>query len=374
MLLFNTRYSTYNVKQWKPNYLPNPAWSSSSDHSVSRYLGRWVTASGNMENGAPYMGRKAQRAMVTKAMAAAITASQELRSTDVYFYNLIAAPGYIELLSELITLNTDIQNVAFILADVPARITPDGTTVENWAKNVNKASVNDDHGLVNSSPYVGLYYPWGLATNVDGNNVFVPPTTAALVTYAFNDQVSYPWFAPAGFNRGLVSVFSSVGYITSTGTYIPTNLNQGQRDVLYTNKINPIAYIAGRGLVIYGQVTLDPNSTAMGRVNVSRLVNYLNYYLNQLAKPFLFQPNDEQTRQSVTTTFDNYMTNLVNKRAVYDYAVQCNSDNNNSQTIAMNQLFIAVAIKPEIAIEFIYIPLIIVNQSQSLRSSSATTA
>jgi len=373
MLLFNTRYSTYNVKRWKSAYLPNPQWDNTSPANVARYVGRWVTASGNMKNNAPYMGRNAQRVMVTNAMNAAIESSQEVRS-DTNFFNLIAAPGYIEVLPELIKLNSDIQNIAFVLADVPARITPDGTSINGWAKNTNKAAVNGDEGLISSSPYVGLYYPWGLATNLDGNNIFVPPTTAALVTYAFNDQVSYPWFAPAGFTRGLVSVFSSVGYLDSNGTYIPTTLSQGQRDILYSNKINPIAYIVGRGLVIYGQITLDPNSTAMSRVNVSRLVNYLNYYLNLLAKPFLFQPNDEHTRQSVSTTFTNYMSNLVNKRAVYDFAILCDSSNNLPETIAMNQLYVSVAIKPEITLEFIYIPLILVDQNVPLRSSSATTA
>ena len=373
ILLFNTRYSTYNVKSWQPAYLPNPLWTSVSPASVPKMVGRWVTASGNQQNGAPYMGRKAQRVMVTNAMAAAITNSQELRS-ETNFYNLIATPGYTEMLNDMILLNTDVQNVAFVICDAPARLTPDGTAIQNWATNANNATVNGDVGLVSSSEYAGVYYPWGLASNIDGTNIFVPPSTAALVTYAFNDQIAYPWYPPAGFNRGLVSVLSSAGYISTAGKYVPVSLNQGQRDALYSNKINPIAYIPGRGLVIYGQITLDPSGSAMSRVNVSRLINYLNYKLNQLAKPFLFELNDETTRQSVTTTFNGFMSDLVNLRGVYDFAVQCNSTNNTSSTIALNQLWIAVAIKPEIAIEFIYIPLVIVNQSQSLTSASSTTA
>ena len=358
VLLFNTRFSTYNVKEYKKNYL-------SSNPADSTYLDRWVTASGLKADGSPYMGRKAQRVMVTRAMAGAIEASQDLRS-EVNFFNIMAAPGYAELLSEMITLNTDIKEVAFICVDPPARLQPDGTSIEAWANNTANATDNGEEALISSSPYAGVYYPWGLGVNLNGSPVFVPPSVVALRTLAFNDQVAYPWFPPAGFTRGLVSVVSSVGYLSSENEYVPVTLNQGQRDVLQTNKINPIAYIPGRGLVVYGQKTLDPISTARDRVNVARLVNYLNYQLDNLAKPFLFELNDQQTRDAVTKVFDTFMADLVALRAVYDFAVLCDATNNTSDRIDRNELWIDVAIKPEKAIEFIYIPLRILNTSDVL--------
>jgi hypothetical protein len=354
MLVFNMRYSTNNVKVWRPNYLSTGAWRD-----------RWVTASGVAPNGAPYMGRKAQRRMIVQAQAAAITSNQDLRA-EGNFFNLIAAPGYPELIDEMVTLNMDKKDVAFVLVDPPARLLPDGTSVEAWANNSNNSPTNGEDGLITRSRYAGVYYPWGLATNLDGADVFVPPSVAVLRTYAFNDQVSYPWFAPAGFNRGLVSVFTSVGYLNGESEYVPVQLSQGQSDVLYQNDVNPIRFIPGRGLVIYGQKTLSAVDSALNRVNVARLVNYLNYQLDNLAKPFLFEPNDEFTRDSVQRTFEGFMGDLVAQRAVQDYAILCDESNNTPERIDRNELWIDVAVKPIKSIEFIYIPVRILNTGDPL--------
>ena len=99
----------------------------------------------------------------------------------------------------------------------------------------------------------------------------VPSTHVALRTLAFNDQVAFPWFAPAGFQRGLVQNATSVGYVDAQGEYVSVTLNEGQRDTLYSNKINPIASFPGRGLAVFGQKTLNPTASALDRINVARL-------------------------------------------------------------------------------------------------------
>ena len=360
MLLFNTRYSTNNVKVWSPGYLVGAS-----------YPDRWVTASGNKPDGTPYMGASAQRAMVVRAMQAVVESSQEARAEDRNF-NLIAAPGYVEMLTALQNLNTDKKNAAFIIGDTPGSLPANGTAIQNWATNAADVPEDGPLGLVTADPYIALYYPWALATNLDGTNIFVPPSTMALTTYAYNDQVAYPWFAPAGFNRGIVTGALSVGYLNASGNYVPVTLNQGQRDVLYTNNINPIAYIPNRGLVIYGQKTLNPVSSAMDRVNVARLVNYLNFNLDNLGKPFLFEPNDKQTRSAVSIAFNAFMNSLVGLRALYDFAVVCDSTNNTPDRIDRNELWIDLAIQPEKSIEFIYIPIRILNTGAPLPGATQT--
>lgn len=363
LILMNTRYSTDNVKAWNSNYFPTQTGDT----------GRWVTTSGNAPDGSPYVGRRAQRIMVIESLKSALASTQDARAESTFF-NLLATPGYVECLEDMVTLNTDKKNIAFIIGDTPARLASDGTSVQNWATNTADVTDNGDNGLTTADPYVGIYYPWALSTNLDGTAVFVPPSVLALRTYAYNDQVAYPWFAPAGFNRGLVTGATSVGYLLSDGTYQPVVLNQGQRDVLYTNNINPIAYIPNRGLVIYGQKTLNPVSSALDRVNVARLINYLSYQLDNLAKPFLFELNDTQTRQSVSTAFNSFMGNLVGLRALYDFAVVCDASNNTPATIDANELWIDIAIKPEKAIEFIYIPIRILNTGDPLPNGTQGTA
>jgi phage tail sheath protein FI len=214
--------------------------------------------------------------------------------------------------------------------------------------------------------YTGIYYPWGLSTNTDGSEIMIPASAIALRTMAYNDQVSYPWFAPAGFQRGLVSNATSVGYLTDEGEYKPVLLNPGQRDTLYVNKINPIAFIPGRGLVVYGQKTLYANQSALDRVNVARLANYLKYNLDNLMKPFLFEQNDQQTRDSAKLTVERFLTGLVTLRALEDFAVLCDESNNTPERRDMNQLWVDVLIKPIKAIEFIYIPVRIRNSGDEL--------
>ena len=364
MLLFNTRYSTYNVKQYYKNYFPTLSAPYDPDC--------WVTASGNRPDGTPYMGPTAQREMVVKALNFAIVSNQQIRGEAVY-YNLMASPGYIECLADMVALNADRQDIFFVLADPPGELPADTTSLANWATNANNAAYDSINGLITHSPYAAVYYPWALETNLDGNNVFVPPSAMALRTYAYNDQVAYPWFAPAGFNRGLVTGALSVGYLKADGTYQPVTLNQGQRDVLYINSINPISFIPNRGLVIFGQKTLDPISTELDRVNVARLVNYLSRNLNTLAQPFLFEPNDQQTRQAVTAAFNSFMGNLVGLRAIYDYSVVCDNSNNTAARISAHELWIDVAIQPEIAIEFIYIPIRVLSLTQPLPGGAQST-
>ena len=381
MLLFNTRYSNCNVKEWLPNYLEEYVGQELDDAPGEQYrvgaatfdvdtivranMGRWVTASGNQVDGSPWMLRKAQRIMIVRSLASAVVANQDIRS-EWTFFNLIAAPGYPELIDELVTLNTDKKEIAFIVADTPARLKANATDIQNWATNANNAPSNGDLGLTTRNTYVGLWYPWGLSTNLDGIECMIPPSAIALRTIAYNDAVAYPWFAPAGFNRGMVTNAASVGYLSDEEEYVPTILNPGQRDVLYLNSINPIAFLPNRGLVVFGQKSLHPVSSALDRINVVRLINYMRYNLDIIAKPFLFEPNDKQTRDQVKDTFDRWMQNLIGLRALYDFAVVCDESNNTPTRIDRNELWIDIAIQPVKAIEFIYIPIRIRNTGEDL--------
>jgi len=370
-LLFNTRYSSGNVKSWSPTYFRAGGFSTTTDYTLTSYTvgsttytfpalssgGRWVTISGNKTDGSPYMLRKAQRAMVVAAIGAVITANGDIRS-EIVFYNLMSAPGYVEMIPDFISLNTDQKQVAFCVADTPVRLPPDGTSVQNYATNAADAAITGEDGLTVSDDYTAIYYPWGLSTNLDGSEIMIPPSAIALVTIAYNDQVAYPWYAPAGFTRGLVTNATSVGYLdASTSEYVPVILNQGQRDVLYTNNINPIAYIPNRGLVVYGQKTLDPISSALNRINVARLVNYVAYNLDLILKPFLFEPNTATVRATVTTTVQRFFSGLVALSGLYDFAVVCVASNNTPAEVDANELWVDCAIQPTKAIEFIYVPV-----------------
>ena len=343
MLAWNKMASVGNVKQYD---------STSS---------LWKDYSGNKNDGSPYMMRKAQRKVVVKAMQSLLTANQEILN-ETNRFNLIAVPGYGECLDEMLTLSVNRKDTVFCVADAPFRLAADATSTQNWATNAANANENGEDGLISSSSQAAVYYPHGLATNLDGTNVMVPASHMALRTIAFNDSVAFPWFAPAGFQRGLVNNATSTGYLDATsGEFQAVSLSEGQRDGLYSNKLNPIGNFPGRGIAVFGQKTLNPVSSALDRINVSRLVIYIREQLDDAVKPFLFEPNDEVTRANAKVVVDRLLAQLVQQRGLFDFVTICDTTNNTAARIDRNELYIDVAVQPVKAVEFIYIPIRIQN-------------
>jgi hypothetical protein len=359
MILWNTRYSSLNVKQRKLDRLIY------IDAGEEIFEDRWVSVSGTNADGSLRTGEDAQRAVVTQKFAEVLVSNEELRS-DAISFNLIATPGYPEVIDEMVTLNVDRKETAFIVGDTPFTLRSNGTVLQNWASNADNVASNGQDGLITADPYLGVYYPSGLATNTDGTEVVVPASHMVLRTIAFSDQVGYPWFAPAGLQRGRVSNAVSVGYVDSEGEYVPVTLNEGLRNVLYTNGINPITFIPGSGIVVYGQKTRNPLASALDRVNVARLINYIRKRSDEIARPYLFEPNDKQTRVSVLDSFSRFFAEIVTLRGVQDFLVVCDESNNTPARIDRNELWIDIAIQPTKSVEFIYIPIRIRNTGEDL--------
>lgn len=361
MLLFNTRRSGYNVKEFAVNYFNT---TSFPDQSLPTEKNAWVSVSGLQSNGAPYMGRKAQRAMVVQSLRAAIDSNTAIRDED-NFFNLIATPNYPELQPNMIALNADRGETGFIVGDTPMRLPDDATAIQAWATNAAGAVTTGETGLVTRSTYMGLFYPSGLANDLSGNLVAVPASHMMIRTILRNDTIAYPWLAPAGTRRGVIDNASSIGYIdSSTGEFVSIKTRVGIRDVLYTNQINPLVFFTGNGLLNYGNKSSFNSQSALDRINVARLVAYLRRQLTLAARPFVFEPNDTITRQQISGVVETLLVDLVAKRGVYDYLVVCDESNNTPARIDRNELWIDVAIEPVKAIEFIYIPVRIFNTGE----------
>jgi hypothetical protein len=352
-LLFNTRRSGYNVKRFVSNYFNETAFPDADMYPD--VTDAWVSASGNNTDGSMKAGTAAQRAIVVSALSSAIDSNLEVRE-DLYQFNLLVAPGYPELIDNLVTLNTDRGETGFVIGDTPMTLAATATALSNWNSNTS------GNGLATASPYLGVYYPSGVTTDLSGNTVAVPPSYAVLRTFLYNDNVSHPWFAPAGTHRGLVSNIQDVGYVNAnTGAWVHNSINQGLRDSLYTLKINPITQLPGVGIVVWGQETKSGTATSRNRINVVRLENYLRTIFKSIANGYLFEPNDQVTRKSISTQIESSLNDILSKRGLYDFLVVCDSTNNTSSTIANNQLYVDVAIEPARDVEFIYIPIALYN-------------
>ena len=370
MLLFNTRRSGYNVKSFTTNYFtaanyPDaPAYNPASPATIGNlpeFSYAWVTASGNKANGSMYSGRLAQRQMIVEAMKSGIDTSLGARE-DTAVYTLLATPAYPELIPNMIALSNERNNTVFVVGDTPLRLSSSGNDLVAWATNNNGLGIATEDGQSSTSNYAATFWPSCTTTDLSGNTVVQPPSHMMVRTIIRSDSVSYPWLAPAGTRRGVVDNAIQIGFIdATTGEFQPVGVNQALRDILYENNVNPITFIPGVGITNFGNKTSRAVTTALDRINVARLVAFLRGRLNEIGKLYLFEPNDQITRNEITNTCNSLMVDLIAKRAIYDYLVVCDLSNNTPARIDRSELWVDIAIEPVKAVEFIYIPLRIKN-------------
>jgi hypothetical protein len=359
MLLFNTRRSGYNVKSFQVDYFNADTYP---DDTLPTVTNAWVTASGLKANGSPYMGRQAQRAMIVAALKSGIDTNTDVREEQRQF-NLMATPAYPELMPNMIALNNERNNTGFVIGDTPLRLDPQD--ILTWASNNNGLGLDTGDGLTVGNQYMGVFYPSCQTTDLSGSPVVTAPSHMMIRTIIRSDEVSFPWFAPAGTRRGVVDNAVQLGYINATtGEFTSLGVRQGLRDVLYENAINPITFIPGVGITNFGNKTTTSNTTALDRINVARLVAFIRGRLDIIGKQFLFEPNDQITRNQIKNAIDGLMIDLVAKRGIYDYLVVCDASNNTPARIDRNELYVDIAIEPVKAVEFIYIPVRIKNTGE----------
>jgi hypothetical protein len=372
MRLWNLRRSGYNVKKYHSNYINIYANDGKNirynndimDNTMDPYFAdRWVSASPNNADGSGTFGRHAQRGVVVAAFKSLVDTNTAIRDTDTLTFNLIACPGYPEAVQNMVAFNIDRKQTAFVLGDTPFRLAANGTDLAAWGNNTNGALDNNDEGGVTHDQYMAFYYPSGYTNDNLGNYIVVPPSHMMMRTIAKSDSVSFPWFAPAGLRRGIVDNATAVGYVeATTGEFKQASLYESLRDVMAQNgHINPIATLPGSGIVVMGQYTRASVASALDRVNVARLVAYIRKQLEILSRPFLFEPNDKITRDEIKAAADSFLLELVGQRALYDFITVCDESNNTPARIDRSELWMDIAIEPVKAVEFIYIPLRLVN-------------
>jgi len=198
---------------------------------------------------------------------------------------------------------------------------------------------------VNTS-YAATYGNWGKV--YDGKLdklIWVPFSGYLASTYANVDAAFQPWFAPAGFTRGVVNGINDLALYP----------NQKERDLLYKIGVNPIANFPNDGFVIFGQKTLQSKPSAFDRVNVRRLFLYLEKATRATAKYFVFEPNTLFTRTQIVNVLTPLFENAKNTEGLYDYLIICDERNNTPDVIDQNELVIDIYLKPTRAAEFILV-------------------
>ena len=172
---------------------------------------------------------------------------------------------------------------------------------------------------------------------------YVPLNGDIAGTCARTDLQQFPWFSPAGTSRGSILNAVKLAY----------NPGRKQRDVLYSNRVNPVIFSPGAGIILFGDKTGFGKSSAFDRINVRRLFIYLEDAISAAAKDFLFEFNDEITRTNFVNIVEPFLRDVQSKRGIFDYVVICDETNNTPEIIDANEFVADIYIKPARSINFI---------------------
>ncbi len=160
---------------------------------------------------------------------------------------------------------------------------------------------------------------------------------------ARTDENNFPWFSPAGTSRGAILNAVKLAY----------NPDKSQRDRLYSNRVNPVIFSPGAGIVLFGDKTSFGKSSAFDRINVRRLFIYLENAISAAAKDQLFEFNDEITRTNFVNIVEPFLRDVQAKRGIFDFVVVCDETNNTAAIIDNNEFIADIFIKPARSINFI---------------------
>ena len=213
------------------------------------------------------------------------------------------------------------------------------------------------HAAFNSS-YGALYYPWIEVTDpVTGKRKRVPPSGAVAGCFARSDQKAGVWHAPAGIDRGRITGALALGYPTS----------RGERDVLYPEGVNAIVSFPDSGIHVWGQKTLQSQPSALDRVNVRRLMIYIEEAIAESSRFVVFEPNNLQTWRSLVRLIHPFLEELRGQGGLVDFAVQCDEETNTPAAIDRNQLVARVFVKPTRTAEFIELHFVLTTTGADFR-------
>jgi len=343
----NSRYVRVKTVIDTPNYFTN-AGTVAADAAGLSYSaslpaagsgsagGSFGTATGN---DIPYIGNalfQNNSSTLPQGIPVAnyATASNILSNKDEYDYEILATPG-LQHVDHATAQNNFISNAEnrgdhFYIMDLTAYNASIGTPVT-------EAQEMDTN-------YAGAYWPWVQVSSPEtGRNVWVPASTIMPSVYAFNDNVSAEWFAPAGLNRGGLG-----GVIQAERKLSPIN-----RDNLYAGKVNPIATFPNVGVTAFGQKTLQQKASALDRINVRRLLIALKRYIGNVGKTLIFEQNTTVTRNRFLSQVTPYLESVQQKQGLYAFKVVMDDTNNTPDVIDRNQLVGQIYLQPTRTAEFI---------------------
>jgi phage tail sheath protein FI len=293
----------------------------------------------------------------------AYTGMYALSEPEQIDIDLIAVPGHAStnVVTALLDLCQNIRMDCLAIIDSPFGLTVNEIIDwQNGSHPLNTTRFDSDFGA--------LYWPWvKIHDTYNGVDIWAPPSGSVMATIAHSDDISAPWFAPAGTNRGIVSNITDV---FSRPTLEERDLMYG-----YSNAINPIVqFVDFQGFVIWGQKTLQRIPTALDRVNVRRLMFVLEKRIRVASRQLLFDPHDNILEAKFVRIATAILSEVQVGRGIENFIVVCDSTLNTPDVIDRNELRARIGVIPIRAAEFIFIEFSIHRTGSDFSTSDTLTS
>jgi hypothetical protein len=332
-------------------YGGNDGWDiyrNSRTNTDAYVLGKATYTSGNTDNGGVF--KTTLEGSPNSDYYAYLRGIETFANPEAVDINLFTTPGidwsnHGSLVSNAIDMieNDRADSLYVINAPGPEYF----TTADGITEELDNMSID--------SNYSATYWPWIQVKDTDNSTqLYIPPTGEVLKNIALTDNVSYPWFAPAGYSRGLVNAIKATKKLTLD-----------EREELYKYRINPIATFADTGTIVWGNKTLQVKESALDRINVRRLLLRARKLISAVAVRLLFEQNDEQVRNEFLRLVNPILDSIKKERGLNEFKVTVSND---PEDIDANTLRGKIYIKPTRALEFIDLEFIITPTGASFEN------
>lgn len=272
---------------------------------------------------------------------------QTIENPEAVRINILATPNinwsdHNALVEDVLEIVEDVRKDCIYIIDAPDLISTNETTYAEDIADLISTTDLDSSYAATYAPYIQIF------DSTNATNVYIPPTGEVLRSMAFTDNNKFPWFAPAGYSRGIVNAAKKTRY----------KLAEPLRNTLYDARINPIADFADIGVDIFGQKTLQIRDSALDRINVRRLLLYLRQAIANVAVTLLFDQNDDVVVNEFLNKVTPILENVKRERGLTAYKIDYQTPNT-PESRDRNELYFNLYLKPTPALEFIGINFIV---------------
>jgi len=356
----NSTDTYYDINTRKFTLVPSKGFDGWNEHRTERSFGNLFQANGIYDgvasNGTP-----------TNDFQAWQTAINTFANPEDVTINLFATPGInwsdqVNLVQDTIDMIENQRTDTLYIIDAP------DVSISQTIGDGGRADVLASEEIVDlldtadiDSTYACTYFPWIQFRDSQNNvNVYIPPTGEVVKAMAYTDNVSFPWFAPAGLTRGVTNARKS-----------KYKLSQDARDTLYAGRINPLSDYANVGTAIFGNKTLQVKESALDRINVRRLLLQIKVLISNIAIRLVFEQDDQATIDQFLAKATPILDTIKRERGLLDFRIKMDDSNNTTETKDRNELYGEIFLKPTHAVEFIGITFTITPSGASFDEAGA---